>query len=211
MEREEAIDVIRNIYQTDKEKEALKTLIPELRESEDERIRKDIIALVKFALEDGSAVSPGSNTTKEEAIAYLEKQKEQKLILEVFGFKVGDVVRLKDGDGRKHIIKSFEKVEGLHGPNFYHVEFEDNSARDSIYPGEEYPNEYYTQMEKFEEEQKPAEPSDEELQRHQDDEDIITIHLGKILSEEQYQEVVDSVIAFMNKRWPTLSNNRFSN
>ena len=51
---------------------------PELAESEDERIRKDIIALIKFALEDGSAVSPGSHTTKEEALAYLEKQKEQK-------------------------------------------------------------------------------------------------------------------------------------
>ena len=81
--------------------------------------------------------------------------KEQKPIMEVFGFKVGDAVRLKDGDGRKHIIKSFEEVEGAHGPNFYHVEFEDDSARDGIYPGEEYPNGYYTQMEKFEEEQKP--------------------------------------------------------
>lgn len=90
-----------------------------------------------------------------EGFLYKEKQKEQKPILEVFGFKIGDAVRLKDGDGRKHIIKSFEEVEGLHGPNFYHVEFEDNSARDSIYPGEEYPNGYYTQMEKIEEEQKP--------------------------------------------------------
>ena len=84
-----------------------------------------------------------------------EKQKEQKPILEVFGFKVGDAVRLKDGDGRKHIIKSFEEVKGLHEPNFYHVEFEDNSARDGIYPGKQYPNGYYTQMEKFEEEQNP--------------------------------------------------------
>lgn len=79
-------------------------------------------------------------------------EEEQKPILEVFGFKVGDAVRLKDGDGRKHIIKSFKEVEGIHGPNFYQVEFEDNSARDGIYPGEEYPNGYYTQMEKFEEE-----------------------------------------------------------
>jgi len=89
-------------------------------------------------------------------------KKEQKPILEVFGFKVGDAVRLKDGDGRKHIIKSFEEVEGIHGPNFYHVEFEDNSAIDGIYPSEKYPNCYYTQMEKFEKEQKPAEWSDED-------------------------------------------------
>jgi len=86
-----------------------------------------------------------------------EKQKEQKQILEVFGFKVGDKVRLKDGDGRTHIIKKFEKIEGVHGPDFYQVEFEDNSARDGIYPGEEYPNGYYTQMEKIKEEPKPAE------------------------------------------------------
>ena len=54
-------------------------IIPELRESEDERIRKDIVALIKFALKDGSAVSPGSHTTKEEALAWLEKQKEQRV------------------------------------------------------------------------------------------------------------------------------------
>ena len=90
------------------------------------------------------------------SLGYENGRNEQKPILEVFGFKVGDAVRLKDGDGRKHIIKSFEEVEGVHGPNFYHVEFEDNSASDGIYPGEEYPNGYYTQMEKIEEEQKPV-------------------------------------------------------
>lgn len=34
------------------------------------------------------------------------------------------------------------------------------------------------------------------------DEDIITLHLGKILPDEQYNEVVRSVVAFMNQRWP---------
>ena len=52
-------------------------VILEPKEGEDERIRKDIINLIEFALKDGSAVSPGSRTTKEEALAYLEKQKEQ--------------------------------------------------------------------------------------------------------------------------------------
>ena len=47
--------------------------------SDDERIREDIVALIKFALNDGSAVSPGSYTTKEEALAYLEKQKKESL------------------------------------------------------------------------------------------------------------------------------------
>ena len=87
---------------------------------------------------------------------------EQKPILEVFGFRVGDAVRLKDGDGRKHIIESFEENEGLHGPNFYRVVFEDNAV-DYIFTGDKYPNGYYTQMEKFEEEQKPLSTEETEL------------------------------------------------
>ena len=51
---------------------------PELKESEDERIRKGIIALIEFGLDDKSAIAPGYNITKEEAIAWLEKQGEQK-------------------------------------------------------------------------------------------------------------------------------------
>lgn len=120
-------------------------IFPELQESEDERIRKFICSII-----DNLEPKDFVGVKKMNVIAWLEKQKEQKPILEVFGFKIGDAVRLKDGDGRKHIIKSFKEVEGIHGPNFYQVEFEDNSARDGIYPGEEYPNGYYTQMEKFE-------------------------------------------------------------
>lgn len=36
----------------------------------------------------------------------------------------------------------------------------------------------------------------------ENEEDIITIHLGKVLTQEQYDEVVASIIAFMNQRWP---------
>lgn len=45
----------------------------------------------------------------------------------------------------------------------------------------------------------------------EEDSDVIVIELGKVLTEEQYQEVVDSVIAFMNVRWPHFSANEFSN
>lgn len=37
-------------------------------------------------------------------------------------------------------------------------------------------------------------------------EDIIVIHLGRILSEEQFERVQKSVIAFMNARWPDWKN-----
>jgi len=80
MTKEEALKVVKDfgICFPNEVSDALEVLIPELADSEEDRIRKDIIALIKFALEDGSAVSPGSHTTKEEALAYLEKQKEQK-------------------------------------------------------------------------------------------------------------------------------------
>lgn len=51
------------------------------KESKDERIRKDIIALIEFGVSKGSAVSPGSRTTKEEALAYLEKLKESQPLM----------------------------------------------------------------------------------------------------------------------------------
>ena len=141
-------------------KKWIEKIFPELAESEDERIRK-------FIIEELSSIrSVISNTASIEyknltdALTWLEKQKEQKPILEVFGFKVGDAVRLKDGDGRPHIIKLFEKIEGVHGPDFYRVVFEDNTASDHIIPGNEYPNGYFTCIEKIDEqkEQKPELP-----------------------------------------------------
>lgn len=38
------------------------------------------------------------------------------------------------------------------------------------------------------------------------DEDIIVIHLGKNLTDEQYDRVKKSVIDFMNARWPDVAN-----
>lgn len=51
-------------------------IFPELKESEGEMIRKGIIALIEFGLDDKSAIAPGYNITKEEAIAWLEKQRD---------------------------------------------------------------------------------------------------------------------------------------
>jgi hypothetical protein len=77
MTREEAIKVVRNIYQTDAEKEALETLIPELRESEDERIRKwlyDYIERVGRSWD----IKPYTPFPYTQILAWIEKQKEQK-------------------------------------------------------------------------------------------------------------------------------------
>jgi hypothetical protein len=40
----------------------------------------------------------------------------------------------------------------------------------------------------------------------EDDEDIIIIHLGRELKDEELQLVADSIAAFMSKRFPFLTN-----
>ena len=67
-------------------------------------------------------------------------------ITRVGEFHIGDKVRLKDGDGRPHIIKSFERVKGIHGPDFYIVHFEDDSATDLIFPERNSIANHYTSM-----------------------------------------------------------------
>lgn len=46
-------------------------------------------------------------------------------ITSINGFKIGDIVRLKDGDGRPHIIKSFS-IDGMK-EFFFEVQFEDGT------------------------------------------------------------------------------------
>lgn len=158
-ESEEILDCIAYLErQKDVWKERAQNITANMLEDKIEGIQRELIEFLSNTVNASWVdIIQSADAYAERIRNIIEKQKEQKPILEVFGFKVGDAVRLKDGDGRKHIIKSFEEVEGVHGPNFYRVEFEDDSARDGIYPGEEYPNGYYTQMEKIEEEQKPAE------------------------------------------------------
>lgn len=60
-------------------KNTLENIFPELKGKGDERIKEALIALLKFGLEDGSAIAPGFNETKEQALAWLEKQSKHKL------------------------------------------------------------------------------------------------------------------------------------
>lgn len=84
MEREEAINLIKQVLPClnidEKIREGFVTLIPELKESEDERVRKALIDGVR-------QIRCKNDITQEQMLAYLEKQKEQKPI-----FKKGDKV-----------------------------------------------------------------------------------------------------------------------
>ena len=79
MTREEAIKVANEMYgwvKTDREREALETLVPELADSEDEKTRKELIFFLK---EEFPQCSIKEHADKlKEFVSYLEKQKEQK-------------------------------------------------------------------------------------------------------------------------------------
>lgn len=84
MTREEAIKRIKvrfdKLALDDKDIKAIQTLIPELCENEDERIRKKCIELIKRVIPSGNTHSQESKEILD-CIAYLEKQKEQNLEL----------------------------------------------------------------------------------------------------------------------------------
>ena len=68
--------------QTDSTKNVLEDILPELRESEDERIRKKCIELIKRVIPSGDSQSQESKEILD-CIAYLEKQKEKKFDFEL--------------------------------------------------------------------------------------------------------------------------------
>lgn len=79
MEREEAINLIKQVLPClnidEKIREGFETLIPELKENEDERIRKNLIELL---LDTPAQDIISHNLELSKVLAYLEKQKEQK-------------------------------------------------------------------------------------------------------------------------------------
>lgn len=119
MTKEEAIKLVKRIkgamVYTEEEKEALETLIPELRESDDERIRK---ALVKY-FEERNNYRDEDETFNgipfPTIIAYLEKQKEQTLE----AYKISDerATAKMEGriEGRQDVINNPEEY-GLQKP-----------------------------------------------------------------------------------------------
>jgi len=79
MDRKDAIEVIKKNWPDNsftRLREALETLIPELKESEDDRIRKWIIRDIKQALDD-NVYNDESIDSAKEALAWLKKQGEQ--------------------------------------------------------------------------------------------------------------------------------------
>lgn len=99
MERNEAIKIVRDYYPSSGKdfNEALETLIPELRESEDEKTRKVLINIVKGACNKYGIKYQGQEITEEKLLNWLERHAE--------------------GDRPKTSEHNFKKAE--HGKYYY--------------------------------------------------------------------------------------------
>ena len=106
---------IKNAYlyaQTDSTKRVLENILPELAESEDEQIRKRLIEIVGLYY-GTSAIDP----ERDEVLAWLEKQKEQKPILSDrdstdFEIEVHEIIAQARNDSRLNdadVLKQFEE------------------------------------------------------------------------------------------------------
>ena len=106
MTREEAIKIVQSAtVWTDEERDALAMLIPELAESEDERIRKELVAFFKAMHDSPWHEEYWHDLEIDRILAYLEKQKDEEGYEEIpvestleykLGFKAG-----KDSEKQK--------------------------------------------------------------------------------------------------------------
>ena len=105
MTREEAIEIVKKNWPEGRHqiKEALEFLVPELKESDDERMIAAIKQAVKLSSQEGGFLI--NNITREEALAWLEKQKpvewsdEDELMLN----SIIDVLKLTNGAAQMKI------------------------------------------------------------------------------------------------------------
>ena len=112
MTREEALKIAKNWVKTEQEKEVLEALVPELAESENERIRKQILDCFGTMRQQGCF--PSKHKEQYDSwISRLEKQKEQKpkTMVRIPKFRVGDIIQhvpLEEWD-RSRRITSIDK------------------------------------------------------------------------------------------------------
>ena len=99
----DALNLAKSYYGKDNN-EFLDTMFPELRESEDERIRKAIIELLKEIGRDDTGISENAKCM----IAYLEKQKEQKVDIDKLR---RDIYQSGYNDGYQHGKEDAQKEQ----------------------------------------------------------------------------------------------------
>lgn len=112
MNREEAIKIVKSHYPANKQmlNEALEFLIPELKESEDEKIRKDLITFLDeiWHLGKNANFDKWDKSDCSNWIAWLEKQGEQKPVWSEYDeHKVKDIIYFLNS-AKKHYASTVE-------------------------------------------------------------------------------------------------------
>lgn len=81
MNKEEALNILRDLHEESlfSVRTALETIVPELKESEDEKIRKDIRQCIKLC-----SFVPSNGTTKDEMFAWLKKQVSPDMVADAY-------------------------------------------------------------------------------------------------------------------------------
>ena len=112
MTREEAIKIVKDLYDKSlflkKDKEAVRTLIPEVEESEDEKIRQWLIGYFNQYIIDGMPQVFGNGLNVKDVIAWLEKQGKDTLEDTIFDSNedglIAETIRYKNEkqDEQKH-------------------------------------------------------------------------------------------------------------
>lgn len=135
MTREEAIKEAYGIPVTKAQHEALQFLIPELRDSEDERIRKKLLEyFTARKSEEGDIDEEWYGLSYEEIIAYLEKQKEQteELSTRLNGLMQEYVHAGKDEEEQEHRLKCYQLFWDALGDSEFFEQKEQKSREDII-------------------------------------------------------------------------------
>ena len=127
MTREEAIKILRDVH--DKAlfsvRNALETLIPELSESDDERIRKALVEVASEVAQERFFINRG--TTLKDVLAYLEKQKDCILVPKSHLDPVGE----PGVDGMKILEKQKEQIP-MNNPKWNELTWKDINELEEI-------------------------------------------------------------------------------
>ena len=103
-------------------KKQMEIVFPQLAESEDERIRKTLIHIVKGACDKYGIKYRGDDITEEKLLAYLEKQKEQKSVqsdvereyVRTLKSLISDFLRGKEEVDREYYQQIYDWLDGRH-------------------------------------------------------------------------------------------------
>lgn len=128
--KEKVIALLKSQELSKEQKEKLENIFPELKESKDEKIRKGLIKAVSWTFE-GTKLF-GTDVTREEALAWLEKQGEKKS-QRMISAEAKEAMYGKPAwseEDEQHIDSLLKRLDGLCRNEFERTRFAINEDKD---------------------------------------------------------------------------------